>query len=259
MLLIDAGNTRCKFAWWDKSSDTIQWLGAIEHQHWLNDLSRSLKEILLGVINQKQLTQTEQALGVSVASAQVVDTLNQSLAELDINVRWQRTQASQAGVANAYQDKPETLGADRWLALLGCHKSVSGHSVIIDAGTALTVDWLTCDGQHLGGWIVPGRQLMLNALGQGAAQLGSVPIEHCALAKLEPGVSTREGMLHGIEASLVGVVYEAVKLSPSLFNSQAFTIVVTGGDSEQLATQLNGNISRIDDLTFKGLRVCADN
>ena len=43
MLLIDAGNTRCKFAWWDKHTDSIQWLGAIEHQHWLNDLSRSLK------------------------------------------------------------------------------------------------------------------------------------------------------------------------------------------------------------------------
>ena len=66
-------------------------------------------------------------------------------------------------------------------------------------------------------------------------------------------------MLHGIEASLIGVVYEAAKLSPSLFNDEAFTVVVTGGDSEQLASHLSGNICRIDDLTFKGLRLCADN
>lgn len=259
MLLIDAGNTRCKFAWWDKHTDSIQWLGAIEHQHWLNDLSRSLKDILLGVINSEQLEDTKEALGVSVASVQVVDTLNQSLAELGINVRWQSTRATQLGVVNAYREKPEALGADRWLALLGCHKAITGHAVIIDAGTALTVDWLTRDGQHLGGWIVPGRQLMLNALGQGTAQLGNVPIEQSAQAKLEPGVSTREGMLHGIEASLIGVVYEAAKLSPSLFNDETFTVVVTGGDSEQLASHLSGNICRIDDLTFKGLRLCADN
>ena len=49
------------------------------------------------MINREQIEDTKEALGVSVASVQVVDTLNQSLAELGINVRWQRTRATQLG------------------------------------------------------------------------------------------------------------------------------------------------------------------
>ena len=52
---------------------------------------------MLGVINSEQLEDTKEALGVSVASVQVVDTLNQSLAELGINVRWQSTRSVRCG------------------------------------------------------------------------------------------------------------------------------------------------------------------
>ncbi len=60
-----------------------------------------------------------------------------------------------AGVTSAYQ-QPQRLGVDRWLALLGGYSMGVTDAMIIDAGSAITVDLLKKDGQHLGGAILPG-------------------------------------------------------------------------------------------------------
>lgn len=259
MLLIDAGNTRSKFAWWDTKTDRIEILGAISHQSWLNDLSKSLKDLLLEVVSGRQIQREQQAIGCSVAAVQVMDTLNSSLNELGIQVVWQKTQLQQAGVVNGYTRQPERLGSDRWMALLGCHEQVRENALIVDAGTALTIDWLKSDGCHLGGWIVPGRQLMLNALGQGTANLKGITVDDIERDGLAAGRSTFDGIAQGTEAALIGAIAQAIQLSATYFSGEAFEVVVTGGDSEHLMRTLSGKFCRYDDLLFKGLRLCADN
>ncbi|MDV6315790.1 type III pantothenate kinase [Idiomarina sp. HP20-50] len=259
MLLIDAGNTRSKFAWWDQTTDSIEIMGAISHQSWLNDLSQPLKELLLEVVSKEQIQQEQQAIGCSVAAVQVMDTLNSSLDELGIKVAWQKTQSQQAGVVNGYTKHPERLGSDRWMALLGCHEHVKKNALIIDAGTALTIDWLNSNGQHLGGWIVPGRQLMLNALGQGTANLKGITVDDIERDGLAAGENTFDGIAQGTEAALTGAIAQAIQLSARYFSDQPFEVVVTGGDGEHLMRTLSGKYHRYDDLLFKGLRLCADN
>ncbi|RUO64885.1 type III pantothenate kinase [Idiomarina ramblicola] len=259
MLLIDAGNTRSKFAWWNTSTDEIEILGAISHQSWLNDLSQPLKDLLLEVVSGRQIEREQQAIGCSVAAVQVMDTLNSSLAELGIKVAWQKTQAEQLGVVNGYRTQPERLGSDRWMALLGCHEQVKTNALIVDAGTALTLDWLSAKGQHLGGWIVPGRQLMLNALGQGTANLKGITIDDIERDGLAAGTNTFDGIAQGTEAALTGAIAQAIHLSESCFSQEPFEVVVTGGDGEHLMRTLSGKFRRYDDLLFKGLRLCADN
>jgi len=259
MLLIDAGNTRSKFAWWNTDTDEIEILGAISHQSWLNDLSQPLKELLLEVVSDQQIQQEQRAIGCSVAAVQVMDTLNSSLAELGIKVFWQKTKVRQAGVINGYAEQPERLGSDRWMALLGCHEQVKQNALIVDAGTALTLDWLTVDGLHLGGWIVPGRQLMLNALGQGTANLKGITVDDIEREGLAAGLNTFDGIAQGAEAALTGAVAQAIQLSRRYFSQQPFSVVVTGGDSERLMKTLSDQFCRYDDLLFKGLRLCADN
>ncbi|AAV82834.1 MULTISPECIES: type III pantothenate kinase [Idiomarina] len=259
MLLIDAGNTRSKFAWWDADTDKIEILGAIPHQSWLNDLSQPLKDLLLEVVSSRQLEREQQAIGCSVAAVQVMDTLNSSLAELGIKVFWQKTRAQQAGVTNGYTKEPERLGSDRWMALLGCHEQVKQNALIVDAGTALTIDWLMADGRHLGGWIVPGRQLMLNALGQGTANLKGITVNDIERDGLAAGLDTFDGITQGAEAALTGAIAQAIQLSGRYFSDQPFDVVVTGGDGEHLMRTLSVEFCRYDDLLFKGLRLCADN
>lgn len=72
------------------------------------------------------------------------------------------------GIRSAY-DRPETLGTDRFLAMAGARALVSGAFLIADAGTAMTLDMVDGQGQHLGGLIVPGPVLMRESLHRGTA------------------------------------------------------------------------------------------
>src|SRR5690606_18274094 len=74
-----------------------------------------------------------------------------------------RTAAETCGVRCAYAD-PARLGVDRWLAVVAAYRDPGGPAVVFDCGTAITVDAVTTAGEHLGGLIIPGIQLMRRAL-----------------------------------------------------------------------------------------------
>ena len=67
------------------------------------------------------------------------------------------------GVTNQYADVSR-LGTDRWLAMLAAYRRAGGACMIIDSGTAFTIDVLDAQGLHLGGYIIPGLQLMRSSL-----------------------------------------------------------------------------------------------
>jgi type III pantothenate kinase len=71
------------------------------------------------------------------------------------SVRWLEASATAGGVRNGYE-QPRQLGVDRWAALVGARRLGTGPWVVVGCGTALTIDLLRADGQHLGGYIVPG-------------------------------------------------------------------------------------------------------
>ncbi len=71
---------------------------------------------------------------------------------------------------NLYEN-PERLGADRWAALIGARALHPHACVVVTAGTATTVDLLSAAGDFLGGLILPGVELMQQALARGTAQL----------------------------------------------------------------------------------------
>lgn len=78
-----------------------------------------------------------------------------------------------AGLYSGYRDAAQ-LGVDRFLALLGARcRWPDQDCLIIDAGTALTIDLLRSDGQHQGGCILPGLALMRSALAAGTERLGA--------------------------------------------------------------------------------------
>jgi hypothetical protein len=85
-------------------------------------------------------------------------------------VQWVRSAAGFADVRNHYRH-PAEQGADRWLAVLAARQLCADDVVVACAGTALTVEALTAEGDYLGGLILPGQALMLRSLAQGTAQL----------------------------------------------------------------------------------------
>lgn len=164
-----------------------------------------------------------------------------------------RAQGSACGVRNAYK-KPERLGADRWANLIAVHADYPGPAIIIDCGTAITIDALAADGTHLGGLIVPGLDLMASALVGNAAGVRLDNPESRDIALL--GTST-ESAVSG------GVLYAAVALADRIYQDlqtelgASTRLLITGGDVGRILPLLSHRPEYDADLVLRGLAVFA--
>lgn len=249
-LVIDSGNTRTKLAIYDNRQLVREHkyvnTELLINDHWVNELADVAGDI-------------ESSCGCSVANQEVKRAIEQGLSRLSISIDWLASTRAWRDVKNAYSE-PDKLGADRWFALLGYRSEARKNCMIIDAGTAMTIDWMTATGQHLGGWIVPGRRLMHESMHQKTALVKGELSDECFR---EPATNTVTAMSYGVHYALVGAISQALHVSRQHFNDQPFDIVVTGGDGERLIQSVSRlepiNYLRKDDLVFKGLLVAADN
>jgi type III pantothenate kinase len=106
----------------------------------------------------------------NVAGDAVTARLREHLATFPGEPTFIRAEAERCGVRNAYR-VPQQLGSDRWAALIAARQRVAGACLVVNCGTATTVDALTEQGEFLGGLILPGLSLMLRSLSANAAQL----------------------------------------------------------------------------------------
>lgn len=159
------------------------------------------------------------------------------------------TPAYAHGVINAYADYRK-LGIDRWLALVGLRQQQHGPSIIVDIGTAVTVDVIDEFGQHKGGWIIPGMAMMMSALTHGTAHVFSdQPLTHTAFA-----TNTAQGVSHGCLAAVTGVVEHAVhQAQVALRSAIAPHIVLTGGQGAVVSRVLTLEHQLDPMLVLKGL------
>jgi type III pantothenate kinase len=158
--------------------------------------------------------------------------------------------AAAFGVRNAYAE-PERMGADRWVAMIAARALTQQTCYVVDCGTAVTIDALAANGQHLGGVIVPGTRLMREALYRETRQIPPEPGE----ARLF-GQSTRDcvwgGTVYAVVAAIDGIIDRmAVVHGPGLR-------LLTGGGSKAVWPHLQGGYRLEPDLLFIGLRVMAD-
>lgn len=191
LLLIDAGNTRIKWALAAADAAPGYWLsdGAVSHAdsaglagQWQQALAEVTK-----VASTAAWTAAEhrlpapvrmQAAWVSnVAGGTVRQTLEQALQAFraivggPLPIHWFASVAALGGVRNGYRE-PGRLGCDRFAALIGARSLRPDQALIVaTCGTATTVDALAADGRFLGGMILPGPGLMAGALARGTAQL----------------------------------------------------------------------------------------
>ena len=140
MLFIDRGNSRIK---WRRA-------GGITH---IGSEPAELAEALA----------EEQLIWLSVVDTSWGESLQPWL-RADAELRYARSGASFGDLRNGYADAA-ALGVDRWLALIAARALMPNSPCLLaSAGSALTLDFLRADGQHLGGFIVAGRRMQLQAL-----------------------------------------------------------------------------------------------
>ena len=164
--------------------------------------------------------------------------------------------AEAGGIVCGYK-APETLGVDRWLAMIATRRSVDGPFAVVCAGTALTFDAVDAGGKHLGGFIVPGDRLMIESLVRHAEQIPD--IEPDADPGRDTGVlglSTLEAVSRGTRLALAGAVSAAVaSVADSL--ARPVPVVVTGGDGAMLVKWLACDSLFRSDLVLDGLAALA--
>lgn len=240
ILEIDAGNTRLKWRMRDGAVKMAEGSGpSADNWSWLFESLKALpapERILMASV-----------LAPSV-SGEFVDWCQDFWR---VSVEFARSTAQCAGVRNGYTD-PERLGVDRWLALLAARAQSSAPLLVVDAGSAVTVDLLDSEGQHLGGYIGPGLQLMARALGRDTQGV-QVALADSLLIPA-PGRDTRSAVNGALAAMVTGLVEQARRELVARTGIRPTEVVVTGGDAK-LVCECMAGAQEMPELVLDGLQL----
>jgi len=127
-------------------------------------------------------------------------------------------------------DEPTKTGVDRILTIAAAHEQMGKACVVVDAGSAITVNLCNDQGDFLGGAIAPGVSMQLDALNQRTATLPRVDFE---IPEGSVGKSTRQAILHGVYHGIRGLVKEITEQFATELG-QWPEIIATGGDAKKL-------------------------
>lgn len=164
----------------------------------------------------------------TVASEDACRGLEEALSNrLSMRPRFYWAEAGRGGLVNAYQDF-HRMGADRWHGMYGAWKELGGGFAVVDAGTAMTVDYVAADGRHIGGYIVPGLKMMLRSLQLDAARVG---FDVRDSRQSEPGRDTGECVNHGLAWLFRGAIE---RIHADARDYGLAKILATGGDAARL-------------------------
>lgn len=206
----DLGNTRLKWRLWD----------GVEVDSGVCEYSQ-----LASVPAHSSVTRVRAS---AVVSKDVKDEFSAWVRQrYGVEVEFARVSQSCAGVQCAYRDTAR-LGVDRWLALLAANDMYRRPLVVVDCGTAITVDVLGADMMHEGGYILPGFSLMHQALGVNTA---SVAVSGDRRGSIALGKSTEECVSNGVLMSVVALLKVLVR---QWGEGDDLLLVVTGGDGRKL-------------------------
>lgn len=257
-LLFDVGNTRLKWA-------------AVESSQNPSDRQKKLW-VYSGSISSKSLASPEHraeladyisktlpkpdAIGFScVAGQNAIENL-QSLFPQWRDIDWKQITGASTfeGMRTLYQN-PGKLGADRWAAVIGARALSSNNTLIVNAGTATTIDLLGSNGVHYGGWILPGLGMMQKSLENETAQLPlAVREEYQGF-----GTNTNNAIIGGCDAAQIGAVQYGI-LQAKEMNCPIERIWIDGGNAKILRNEINKLklpstlvVETVDGLVLRGV------
>ncbi|MFT3907224.1 MAG: type III pantothenate kinase [Steroidobacteraceae bacterium] len=251
-LLLDCGNTRIKWAVFGNGR-----LSRARAVDWnARTLPRVLRQLVAGA------GRIERILCCSVAGTELRRALGSAARHAGLPApRWVRSQRELAGLRNGYRE-PWRLGVDRWVAALGAiHLRSHRPLLIVDVGTALTVDLIDAHGLHLGGAIVPGPELMQQALlthtvgirrrAQGGGARGKAVSAKGLFAH-----DTRGGLSAGALYACAALIERAQREAHARVGGRC-DLLLAGGAAPRVAKLLRGRVHQEPDLVMMGLAVMA--
>ena len=237
ILALDAGNTRIKWGVHDGHAWAAR--GAVATAD-----AAKLHESLRGALP------ASRAIACNVAGAEVRAQITAACREAGLEVSFVTSPREAAGVRNAYAD-PAQLGPDRWAALVAAHAGVEGHKLVVNAGTALTIDALAAGGEFLGGLIVPGPALMRHSLDRGTAGLRLTEGAFEAFPRSTPDAITSGA----IQAASGAVARLGTEMASRGFPPAC--VVLSGGAAREIEAKMPYPVAWRENLVLDGLVILA--
>jgi len=243
ILVVDVGNSRMKWALYDARGWLAQGvvpnaeIGTLALREWQN------------------LPRPVRAIGVNVAGEAARVRVEGQLTRWRLPMEWLHATSAAAGVTNRYV-RPAQLGPDRWASLVAARRRAlerageTNACIVVNAGTAVTIDALDHDGVFQGGLILPGIRLMLQALADNTAAL-KVPQGTFAHFPAETGDAIFSGAVYAICGAI-----ELLRLKVS-HDSSAVTCFLSGGAAHEVAPYLSGPLEVVDNLVLEGVLLLA--
>jgi type III pantothenate kinase len=231
-LVIDIGNTRTKLALFNQhdlmfnvpvEQLTVSHLQMLKYEH--------------VQMNKAILCSTKE---VDIALIQFLKENFEHFIELDHNTR--------LPIANLYET-PETLGKDRLAAAIGANELFPNQNIlVIDAGTAITYDFVSAENQYLGGNISPGLQMRFQALHHFT---GKLPLIEKSAFSPEFGQNTTEAIRSGVQNGIVFEIDKTIDLFAEKYDD--LQVIMTGGDSIFIHPLIESDVLVHHNLTLIGL------
>ena len=242
ILVLDSGHSRLAWGlagehgWVARGAVPNQEIGTLALRSWQN------------------LPRPTRVVGVNVAGEAMRVCLEAQLTRWRLTLQWLAATEQACGVSNGYMP-PSQLGADRWAALVAARKRVEQElfpsaCVVVNVRTAITVDALDAAGVFRGGIVIPGLNLMMQALA------ANTPL------KTPPG-EYRDFPLSNADALASGAVQAvcgAIEQMRGRLASEGVVVrcLLAGGAAVELAPHLTGPVEVVDNLVLEGALALAD-
>ncbi|WP_317933561.1 type III pantothenate kinase [Halioxenophilus sp. WMMB6] len=249
ILEVDQGNTR--FKWRVRAGDDQIVAFGSELNSEIGNLSwlRQLEAVLAG-----RALQSVAVGSVAKVSYQqdLLDLCRQHLAIEPMLMTAEREFVwGNSRLLNSYADV-KRMGVDRWAAMVAAVCEWPGDVLVVaDAGTAINVEVIAPGGEHVGGYIAPGLQMMQSSLltNTGAIVMGAEARER----RQQPGTNTAEAVGHGVFNAGLGLIERAHNYALGRWRESTITLILTGGDALVLHEALTQAQLR-PDLVLDGLK-----
>ncbi len=242
-LLMDVGNSRIK--WGVLDDGDVRRTGHISQAR--------IRELGLQVLTTKLPRRVDEVFVSNVAGTTFGTRLSGVVsAHCDCGVRFARTERRGWGVTNSYT-QPRRMGVDRWVAMVGAWAEVEAACLVVDAGTAVTIDAIDDEGRHLGGQIVAGVATMAAALAKATSDIPDVrPAKGRAAEDLGMFArNTAAAVREGAQNAVAGAVDRAIRTLQS--NAYDPVVVLTGGDASRILNALCETPLHRPHLVLQGL------
>lgn len=243
VLVIDVGNSRMKWAlygprgWITHGVTPNSDIGTLALRDWHN------------------LVRPSRVVGVNVAGESARVRVEAQLTRWRLVPEWLGASPSACGVTNNYA-RPAQLGPDRWASLIAAWQRANVTDlfppacVVVNAGTAVTIDALDADGVFRGGLILPGMRLMLRSLAENTAALKSE-----AGAFREFPDNTADALHSGAMQAICGAVEQMRREIDT--NPAQVRIYLAGGAAAEIAPHLSPPVEVVDHLVLEGVLALA--